>query len=42
MRKRKNMLLSFILTLAMVMGLSVPSANAAKTVKLNTKKQRLP
>lgn len=38
MRKRKNMLLSFILTLAMVMGLSVPSANAAKAVKLNTKK----
>lgn len=32
------MLLSFILTLAMVMGLSVPSANAAKAVKLNTKK----
>lgn len=38
MRKRKNMLLSFILTLAMVMGLSVPSASAAKAIKLNTKK----
>ena len=38
MKKQRNVLLSFVLTLALVVGLSVPYADAAGKVKLSSKK----